>query len=33
MIQQATRSIRDIEGKEPLKGITDVGLSIEKVKK
>jgi gliding motility-associated lipoprotein GldH len=32
-IQQATRSIQDIEGKNPLKGITDVGLSIEKVKK
>ena len=30
-IQQATRSINDIEGKNPLKGITDVGLSIEKV--
>lgn len=30
-IQQATRGINDIEGKEPLKGITDVGLSIEKV--
>lgn len=28
-IQQATRSINDIEGKNPLKGITDVGLSIE----
>jgi gliding motility-associated lipoprotein GldH len=32
LIQQATRSINDIEGKNPLKGITDVGLSIEKVK-
>jgi len=31
-IQQATRSINDIEGKTPLKGITDVGLSIEKIK-
>ncbi|WP_245949173.1 gliding motility lipoprotein GldH [Lutibacter citreus] len=31
-IQQATRGINDIEGKIPLKGITDVGLSIEKVK-
>ncbi|WP_372745568.1 gliding motility lipoprotein GldH [Lutibacter sp.] len=31
LIQQATRSINDIEGKNPLKGITDVGLSIEKV--
>jgi gliding motility-associated lipoprotein GldH len=31
-IQHATRSIHDIEGKNPLKGITDVGLSIEKVK-
>lgn len=28
-IQQATRGINDIEGKNPLKGITDVGLSIE----
>jgi gliding motility-associated lipoprotein GldH len=32
LIQQATRGIHDIEGKNPLKGITDVGLSIEKVK-
>ena len=32
-IQQATRSIRDIDGKNPLKGITDVGLSIENVQK
>lgn len=31
-IQQATRSIRDIDGVMPLSGITDVGLSIEKVK-
>ena len=31
-IQHATRAISDIEGKNPLKGITDVGLSIEKVK-
>jgi gliding motility-associated lipoprotein GldH len=31
-IEHATRSIRDIEGKKPLNGITDVGLSIEKVK-
>ena len=31
-IQHATRSIQDIEGKNPLTGITDVGLSIEKVK-
>lgn len=31
-IQQATRSIHDIEGKNPLNGITDVGLSIENVK-
>ena len=30
-IQQVTRSINDIEGKNPLKGITDVGLRIEKV--
>jgi len=30
-INHATRSIKDIEGEEPLKGITDVGLSIEKV--
>jgi gliding motility-associated lipoprotein GldH len=28
-IQQATRSINDIEGKNPLNGITNVGLSIE----
>jgi gliding motility-associated lipoprotein GldH len=32
-IQHATRSINDIEGKNPLKGITDVGLRIEKVQK
>jgi len=31
-IQHATRSIKDIEGNNPLKGITNVGLSIEKVK-
>lgn len=31
-IQQATRSIHDIDGVMPLNGITDVGLSIEKVK-
>lgn len=30
-IQHATRSINDIEGKNPLKGITNVGLRIEKV--
>lgn len=30
-IQQATRSIHDINGEKPLNGITDVGLSIEKV--
>lgn len=30
-IQQATRSIHDIKGENPLSGITDVGLSIEKV--
>jgi gliding motility-associated lipoprotein GldH len=30
-IQQVTRGINDIEGKNPLKGITDVGLRIEKV--
>ena len=30
-IQQATRGINDIEGSNPLKGITDVGLSIENV--
>ena len=29
-IQQVTRGINDIEGKKPLLGITDVGLSIEK---
>lgn len=32
-IQHATRSISDIQGKNPLEGITDVGLSIEKVTK
>jgi gliding motility-associated lipoprotein GldH len=31
-IQQATRSINDIEGENPLKGITNVGLSIENSK-
>ncbi len=31
-IQHATRSVNDIEGKNPLQGITDVGLRIEKVK-
>lgn len=31
-IQQVTRSIHDIEGKNPLQGITDVGLSIENIK-
>ncbi|RXP45868.1 gliding motility lipoprotein GldH [Lutibacter sp. HS1-25] len=31
-IQQATRSINDIEGKNPLNGITNVGLSIENSK-
>jgi len=30
-IKHATRSIKDIEGQLPLNGITDVGLSIEKV--
>ena len=32
-IQNATRGINDIQGKNPLEGITDVGLSIEKIKK
>mgnify|MGYP002477432493 CR=1 FL=1 len=32
-IKHATRSVKDIEGKLPLNGITDVGLSIEKVTK
>lgn len=32
-IRHATRGINDIQGKNPLKGITDVGLSIEKIKK
>ena len=32
-IEHATRSIKDIEGQLPLNGITDVGLSIEKVTK
>lgn len=31
-IEQATRGINDIFGTEPLKGITDVGLSIENIK-
>lgn len=31
-VQQATRSVNDVEGKNPLQGITDVGLRIEKVK-
>ena len=31
-IQQATRSVYDIEGENTLQGITDVGLRIEKVK-
>ena len=30
-IQHATRGINDINGEAPLNGITDVGLSIEKV--
>lgn len=30
-IQHATRGINDIEGTQPLKGITNVGLSIENV--
>lgn len=32
-IQHATRGINDIEGKNPLNGITDVGLRIEKIQK
>jgi gliding motility-associated lipoprotein GldH len=32
-IRHATRGISDIQGKNPLEGITDVGLSIEKIKK
>lgn len=32
-VQHATRGINDIQGKNPLKGITDVGLSIEKTQK
>lgn len=32
IIQHATRGINDIEGVQPLKGITDVGLSIEQIK-
>jgi len=32
-VYHATRSVNDIEGKNPLKGITDVGLRIKKVKK
>ena len=31
-IQHATRGINDIQGKNPLEGITDVGLRIEKAK-
>jgi len=31
-LYQATRSVHDIEGETPLQGITDVGLSIEKIK-
>lgn len=31
-IQQATRSSNDIDGNMPLIGISDVGLSIEKIK-
>ena len=31
-IQHATRGINDIQGKNPLEGITDVGLRIEKIK-
>lgn len=30
-VRQVTRSVKDIEGKKPLKGIIDVGLSIEKI--
>lgn len=32
LVQHATRGINDVEGKKPLVGITDVGLSIEQVK-
>lgn len=32
-IYQATRGVNDIEGENPLQGITNVGLRIEKVKK
>lgn len=32
-VYHATRSVNDIEGENPLQGITDVGLRIEKVKK
>ena len=32
-IRHATRGINDTEGKLPLAGIVDVGLSIEKIKK
>lgn len=32
-IQHATRGINDIQGKNPLEGITNVGLRIEKIKK
>ena len=32
-IKHATRGIEDVEGTVPLFGITDVGLSVEKIKK
>lgn len=32
-LKQATRKMADIEGKNPLKGVSDVGLRIEKILK
>jgi gliding motility-associated lipoprotein GldH len=32
-VYHATRGVNDIEGNNPLLGITDVGLKIEKIKK
>lgn len=32
-IRHATRGINDIQGKNPLEGIVDIGLRIEKIKK
>jgi len=32
-LRQATRKMADVEGKKPLKGVSDVGLRIEKILK